>query len=186
MRSRLPLGDFPVAAGDGPAAGGAPAPRASHRELALGFGLGVLLAALFYSTLLFGGSLHGYDWGSHHWNYFDWVRISLTEYRTLPLFMNDAWVTKNFLANAESPSLGPLVPLLFFLPTGAYIKLLLVVFSAAGFAGMFFLLRDLGVRREIAGLAAVVFAFNGFFVAHLSVGHAWAMGGQLLPGLVCA
>jgi hypothetical protein len=182
----MPLADFPVAGGEVPVAGRAPAPRASLRELALGFGVGIPLAALFYSTLLFGGSLHGYDWGSHHWNYFDWVRISLTEYRTVPLFMNDAWVTKNFLANAESPSLGPLVPLLFFLPTGAYIKLLLVVFNAAGLAGMFFLLRDLGVRREIAAFGAVVFAFNGFFVSHLSVGHAWAMGGQLLPGLVCA
>ncbi|MDH3211108.1 MAG: hypothetical protein OEM05_01360 [Myxococcales bacterium] len=169
-----------------PATGSAATAGAPLRELAAGFGIGVVVAALFYSPLLFGGALHGYDWSSHHWNYFDWVRVSLSEFRTLPLFMNDAWITKNFLANAESPSLGPLVPLLLFLPTGAYIKLLLVVFSAAGFAGLFFLLRDVAVRREIAGFAALVFAFNGFFVAHLSVGHPWAMGAQLLPGLVCS
>ena len=158
----------------------------STRDLAGSYALGLVVAVIFYATLLFGGSLHGYDWGSHHYNYFDWVRISLTEFHTLPLFMNDAWVTKNFLANAESPILGPLVALLFVLSTGAYIKLLLVLFTAAGFAGMFFLLRDIGVRLEIACFVATVFAFNGFFVSHLSVGHPWVMGGQLLPGLVCS
>jgi len=149
------------------------------------FGLSVAAAALFFCVFLFGGSLHGYDWGSHHYNYFDWVRSSLVRYHTLPLFMNDAWITKNFLANAEAPTLGPLVGLLWILPTGAYIKLLVVVFTAAGLAGTLFLLRDLAVATPVAALAAVVFAFNGFFVAHISVGHHWVMGAQLLPGLLC-
>jgi hypothetical protein len=112
----------------------------------------VAAAALFFGVLLFGGSLHGYDWGSHHYNYFDWVRTSLVQHHTLPLFMNDAWITKNFLANAEAPSLGPLVGLLSILSTGAYIKLLIVVFTAAGLAGMFLLLRDLGVAAPLAAL----------------------------------
>jgi len=36
------------------------------------------------------------------------VRIAFVEHGTLPLYMADAWVTPNFLANAESPSLAPL------------------------------------------------------------------------------
>ncbi len=169
-----------------PPSSGAPQSTPSLRELAGVAALAVAAALIFYSTLLFGGSLNGYDWASHHYNYFDWVRISLTEFGTLPLFMNDAWVTKNFWANAESPTLGPLTPLLLVLPTGAYIKLLLVLFTAAGLTGMYVLVRDLGVRREIAVFAGLVFAFQGFFVAHLCVGHPWAMGGQLLPGLLAA
>ena len=51
--------------------------------------------------------------------------------------------------------LGPLVGLLWILPTGAYIKLLVVVFTAAGLAGTFFLLRDLAVAPPVAALAAV-------------------------------
>jgi hypothetical protein len=155
------------------------------RVAAFVVGLAIVTATLFYSTLLFGGSLRGYDWESHHYHYFDWVRTSLTQFHTLPLFMNRAWITKNFLANAEAPSLGPLVPLLLVLPTDTYIKLLLVAFTAAGLTGMFLLLRDIRVDRAIAGLAAIVFAFNGFFVSHLGVGHHWAMGAQLLPGLLC-
>jgi hypothetical protein len=159
--------------------------RVSRRTLLCVFALALAAAALFHCVLLFGGSLHGYDWGSHHYNYFDWVRTSLVHYHTLPLFMNDAWITKNFLANAEAPTLGPFVGLLWILPTGAYIKLLLVVFTAAGLTGTFFLLRDLEAAPPVAALAALVFAFNGFFVAHVSVGHHWVMGAQLLPGLLC-
>jgi hypothetical protein len=159
--------------------------RVPRRTLLLVVVLAVAAAVLFHGVLLFGGSLHGYDWGSHHYNYFDWVRTSLVQYHTLPLFMNDAWITKNFLANAEAPTLGPLVGLLLILPTGAYIKLLIVVFTAAGLAGMFLLLRDLGVATPLAAFGAVIFAFNGFFVSHVSTGHHWAMGAQLLPGLLC-
>jgi hypothetical protein len=93
-------------------------------------------------------------------------------------------VTKNFLANAESPSLGPLVWLLFLVPTGVYLKLLLVLYTAAGLTGMVLLLRELGVGAAVSLLVSIPFAFGGFFVAHLSVGHPWAMGGQLLPLLL--
>jgi hypothetical protein len=168
-----------------PPSDGVPAAAEPPRVAAFVVGLAILAAVLFYSTLLFGGSLRGYDWESHHYHYFDWVRTSLTQFHTLPLFMNRAWITKNFLANAEAPSLGPLVPLLLVLPTDTYLKLLMVVFTAAGLTGMFLLLRDIRVGREIAGFVAIVFAFNGFFVSHLAVGHHWAMGAQLLPGLLC-
>ncbi|NQZ99603.1 MAG: hypothetical protein HRU01_24095 [Myxococcales bacterium] len=150
----------------------------------------VVLAALavttaFFSTLLFGGSLAGADWASHHFHYFDFARQSLTEHHVLPLYMANAWITPNFLANAEAPQLGPLVPLLFVLSTGVYLKLLIAVFGAAGLVGMFALLRDLRVAAEVAVLGSVVFACNGFFTSHLAVGHPWAMGAWLLPALVC-
>ena len=138
-------------------------------------------AGLFWAPLIFGGSLHGHDWTSHHFGYFDWVRIAMSEYGTLPLYMADAWVTPNFVGNAESPGLGPLAWLLLILPTGVYIKLLIVVFTAAGLAGMFLLLRDLGAHESLAVFGAVAFAFGGFFTSHIAVGHHWAMGGWLLP-----
>jgi hypothetical protein len=159
--------------------------RIPARSFLASFVVAAVAATLFFAPFLFGGALHGYDWGSHHYNYFDWVRVSLVQYHTLPLFMNDAWITKNFLANAEAPSLGPLVGLLWFLPTGAYIKLLLVTFAAIGLVGSYWLLRDLGAAVPIAAFVACTFAFSGFNVAHIGVGHHWAMGAQLLPGLVC-
>ncbi len=163
-----------------------PLPPAPTARWVVACVLGSIVASIgFYSVLLFDGSLHGYDWGSHHFNYFDWVRVSLQDFRTLPLFMNDAWITKNFLANAESPSFSPLSWLLLWMPTDLYLKFLIVLYSTAGIVGMLALLRDIGVDVLVAAPAALMFAFGGFFVSHLSVGHPWAMGGLVLPGLLC-
>lgn len=144
----------------------------------------LVAAALFWLPLCVGGSLRAEDWSSHHFHYFDWVRIALVDHGTLPLYMADAWVTPNFLANAESPSLGPLVWLLAFLPTDAYLKLLIVAHTAVGLLGAFLLVHELGGSRLPAALVAMTFAFGGFFVAHLSMGHHWAMGGMWLPLLL--
>ena len=141
-------------------------------------------AGLFWLPLCVGGALHAEDWSSHHFHYFDWVRTSLVGFGALPLYMADAWITPNFLANAESPSLGPLVWLLAFLPTDAYIKLLIVVHTAVGLLGAFLLVHDLGGARLPAALVATSFAFGGFFVSHLAMGHPWAMGGMWLPLLL--
>ncbi len=166
-----------------PPRGAIPAPL-SLRDGVREAGVALAAAALFWSPLLFGGALGGRDWASHHWHYFDWVRTSLLEHGVLPLYMADAWVTKNFLANAESPCCGPLVALLLVMPTDVYLKLLLVLFSAAGLSGCFRLLRDLGVSAPVAGVSSLPFAFGGFFVSHFCVGHPWALGGYLLPWLV--
>jgi hypothetical protein len=166
-----------------PRGGAAPAPL-SLRDGVRDASVALLAMALFWFPLLSGGGLEARDWASHHWHYSDWVRTALREHGTLPLYMADAWVTKNFLANAESPATGPLVPLLWVLPTDTYLKLLLLLFGAAGLAGCYRLLRDLEVSAPVAAAVSPPFAFGGFFVSHWCVGHPWALGGQLLPWLL--
>jgi hypothetical protein len=167
-----------------PPRGGAPPVAVPVRRLLLTAAAGLVAAAAFWWPLLLGGALHGHDWSSHHYHYFDWVRVSLGEHATLPLYMADAWVTPNFLGNAEAPTLGPLAWLLIVLPTDAYLKLLIVAFCAAGLAGCWWLLRDLGASPPVAALLAVVFSWSGFFASHVAVGHHWALGGWLLPLLL--
>ncbi|MBW2267993.1 MAG: hypothetical protein JRH16_05420 [Deltaproteobacteria bacterium] len=162
---------------------GAPAAMTARSLLVL-YGKCVVAATLFWSPLLLGGGLQGHDWNTHHFHYFDWTRQAFSQYGAFPLFMADAWVTPNFLANAEAPSLGPLVWLLFFLPTGAYVKLLVVATSAFGLAGGWLLARELDAAPPVAALVAAAYAFGGFFASHLAVGHHWAMGAWLLPALV--
>ena len=146
--------------------------------------LSLAAAPLFWLPLCLGGALRAGDWSSHHFHYFDWVRTALVGHGTLPLYMADAWVTPNFLANAEAPSLGPLVWLLAWLETDAYLKVLIVAHTALGLFGAFLLAHDLGAERLPAALVAVIFAFGGFFVSHLAMGHHWAMGGMWLPLLL--
>jgi hypothetical protein len=159
-------------------------PRVPAGLVARAAGASLAAAVLFWSPLLLGGALRAGDWSTHHFHYFDWVRIALVEHGTLPFYMADAWVTPNFLANAESPSLGPLVGLLALLPTDAYLKTLLVAHTAVGLLGAFLLLRDLGVAPIPALPLATSFALGGFFVSHLAMGHHWAMGGMWLPLLL--
>jgi len=141
------------------------------------------LALWFHGGLLFGGALHGFDWAIH-WHYYDWTATGLREHGALPLYMRDAWHTPNFVANAQAPISGPLVPLLLWLETDAYLKTLIVLYTAAGLAGGFLLGRDLGARPVLAGLASACYGLGGFFAAHVAVGHHWALGAYLLPVLL--
>lgn len=161
------------------------APRAARPGIARGLLLaaGALLAAATFHGITLGTSALGaYDW-IHHFHYYDWIRIALTRHGTLPLYMGDALHTSHFLANPMAPLLGPLVGSLLFLPTVTYVKTLLVLYCAAGLLGMLALLREAGASWEAALLAAVLFAFNGFFAAHVAVGHFCFFGVWLLPAL---
>jgi len=159
-----------------------PASRTRGARLALLAAATVGLASLFQAGLLFGGSLHHFDWFVH-WHYYDWIRIGLQEHGVLPLFMVDAWHTANFVANAQSPVLGPLVWLLAWLPTELYVKGLVALYTALGALGGFALARELGARPAVAACAAVLWTCGGFFAAHVAVGHHWSLGGYWLPWL---
>jgi len=160
---------------------GRSAPMTSRTTLLVALGAGALV--LFsLGILLLTAPRYVYDWRDHFY-YYDWIRHSLLRWHVLPLYMADALHTTNFFANPQSP-FGPLVGLLLLLPTAIYIKLLIFVYATAGVLGMFALLHDHGVQPEVAVLAGVVFAFNGFFASHLAVGHHWTLGVYALPALL--
>lgn len=147
-------------------------------------GFGALLASgLLFSVLLFGGALSGYDW-SVNFQYYDWIRTSLTQHGTLPLFMADALHSQDLLANPQSPILGPLIWLLLFVSAQTYIKLLILVYSTCGVLATLYLVRDLGAGLPVGIFCALLFAFNGFMVSHLSIGHHMMLGLYLLPALL--
>lgn len=141
------------------------------------------VVALFFHPLLARNPLAGFDWFMSG-TYYDWARTAFTEYGAFPLYMAGAPHSFNLIANPQSPVLSPLIGLLFFLPIGTYLKVLLVTYATLGLIGMVALLREHGAAPEIAALAGVVFAFNGFFVAHFAVGHPFVLGAYLLPALL--
>ncbi|MGH0033395.1 MAG: hypothetical protein ACQGVK_00050 [Myxococcota bacterium] len=159
--------------------------RARWLDAALPVVSALALAALFQGGLLFEGPLRQLDWDVHY-HYYDWIHIGLVRHGTLPLFMADAWHTPNFVANAQSPVLGPLVGLLGLLETDTYIKLLIWLYTSVGLLGGYWLARDLGARAPVAAVTSVTWAMSGFFAAHLSVGHHWSLGAYLVPLLLFA
>jgi hypothetical protein len=145
--------------------------------------LGALGVLLFERVLLFGGPLRGSDWAAHL-PYYDWIRTSLRLYGTYPLYFPTALHTPNFVANAQSPLFGPLVPLLAILPAAVYVKLLVTCWLTLGMVGVWLWLRARDVDVGLAAAVAALFVFNGYFSAHLAVGHHWALGSLALPMLL--
>jgi hypothetical protein len=141
------------------------------------------VVAWFFNSFLARNPLVGFDWFINR-TYYDWARTAFTEYGTFPLYMAGAPQSFNLIANPQSPVLSPLIWLLVFLPTGTYLEILLVTYATLGLIGMVALLREHGVGPEIAAFAGVVFTFNGFFVAHVAVGHPFVLGLYLLPALL--
>ncbi len=141
------------------------------------------VVALFFHSILARNPLAGFDW-SVNTAYYDWTRTVFTEYGTFPLYMAEAEHSSNLIANPQSPVLSPLIWLLVLLPTGTYIKLLLVTYATLGLIGMVALVREHGVGPEIAFFTGVVFTFNGFFLAHFAAGHPFFVGAYLLPILL--
>ena len=140
----------------------------------------IVLTVLFYQTILFEGWLARGDW-SMNCDYYHWIRISFTEFETVPFFLYRAGHSQNLVANPESPLFGPLVWLLLFVSADTYVRLLIVLYTSAGLLGTFYLARDLGVSAPIAALCAVLVSLNGFVVAQLGVGHHMILGFGLLP-----
>ena len=92
-------------------------------------------------------------------------------------------MTPNFLANAESPLLGPLDAAAALLDTDSHLKLLIVLYTAAGLAAAAALARsrcrrDRGARRACSA--------SGASSRPIWRRGSLALGTQLLPGLVCA
>ena len=141
------------------------------------------VVAWFFHPILSRDSLAGFDWPINL-AYYDWTRTSFTEYGAFPLYMAGAPHSFNLIANPQSPVLSPLIGLLLLLPAGTYVKLLLVTYATLGLIGMIALVREHGVAPEIACFTGVVFAFNGFFLAHFAVGHPFFVAVYLLPVLL--
>jgi hypothetical protein len=140
----------------------------------------VLSLLFFYRIIITLEPFGMYDWYNHY-DYYDWIKQCLVRFGQIPLYMPDAMHTPDFLANAQTPLLGPLVWLLLIVSTTSYLKILIVFYSAVGIAGMYLLLRDWKVCPALAILYGIAFAFNGFFQTHIAVGHHWVLGLFLLP-----
>ena len=166
----------------------APNARASagarHRAIAIVIALPLVAAALvaYHRKLMFGGSLDALDW-QQHYHFFEWIHRSLHDYGQLPLYLPRQYQTWSYSLAwlPESPILNPLVWLLYFMSTQAYLKLLFILHATVGVLGAFFLARNLGARPLLAALLAAIFGLQGFALSHYIVGHYYVLGVYLWP-----
>ncbi|MEZ4356274.1 MAG: hypothetical protein R3F16_21785 [Myxococcota bacterium] len=88
------------------------------------------------------------------------------------------------LANPESRVLAPSFPIVLGFGAVVGLKLEIVLHLLLALIGMHALLRHVGVSPVAATAGSFVFAFDGWIVVHLTVGHVWALNAAYVPWLV--
>jgi hypothetical protein len=103
---------------------------------------------------------------------------------TLPLYVVNTHplnhITDQFLAIPDQV-LSPQVLLLPFLSLGQFVLLDVLLLYALGFLGLLWLQRKFSLSALPFGILFILFNFNGYILAHLSVGHLTWAGYFLMP-----
>jgi hypothetical protein len=159
-------------------------PRAALHEATLAaiFGLGVLhwLYLFGYLTPGFAGmSFNVADWPKEV-RYYVALQQAVTDGR-IPYYVSKSiQETRKFLANPEVPW-SPDLLLLQFVGIEVFLVLKVLLWYAAGFAGLVLIRRRYALSLLPFTLLFLLFAFNGHIVAHLAIGHSMWTGYFLLP-----
>jgi hypothetical protein len=158
--------------------------RAVLDEAALAalFGLGVLhwLYVFGFLTPGFAGMTFTVaDWPKEV-RYYVALQQAVTDGR-IPYYVSKSiQETRKFLANPEVPW-SPDVLLLRFCALDVFLALKVIVWYAAGFAGLILIRRRYGLGLLPFTFLFLLFSFNGHIVAHLAIGHSMWTGYFLLP-----
>jgi hypothetical protein len=146
------------------------------------FGLGVLhwLFVFGFLTPGFAGmSFTVADWPKEV-RYYAALQQALVEGR-IPWYVSKSiQETRKFLANPEVPW-SPDLLLLRFVGIEVFLVLKVLVWYAAGFAGLVLVRRRYGLSLLPFAFLFLLFAANGHIVAHLGIGHSMWTGYFLLP-----
>ena len=152
----------------------------------------ILLAGLFLVVFLVDTHKGMYDWGKEM-SYFNVIKISLTQYHSLPLFWWNPQgyggypaisVSSFFLANPETFSFSPFVLLLFWLDTLFFMKLLVCAFCVIGIMGILKLSSKLNWQDGQRRIFLALFLFSPIIIQHIAIGYFPWINLYLFPWLM--
>ncbi len=150
------------------------------------------LAALLMLVFLLDARVGIYDWAKEI-AYFDYIRISLVRFHTLPLFWwnPQAFIdypaigqSAFFIANPETFVFSPFILLLFLFDTILFMKILVLLFFAIGVVGLFALRRQLQWRDDQFRIFIALFLFSPIIIQHVSIGYFPWLNIYLFPWLL--
>jgi len=133
-----------------------------------------------------------YDWGKEI-AYFNFIKTSLTQYHSLPLFWWNSQgygaypaisVSSFFLANPETYALSPFIFLLYWMDTLVFMKLLAGLFCGLGILGILKLGQKLQWKPNQQRIFAALFLFSPIVVQHLAIGYFPWLNIYLFPWLL--
>jgi len=135
--------------------------------LILAFGaIGVFSKVLFSNASLFGS-----DFVLYFLPVKQFIRHSITTRGALPFWNPFQFSGTPFIANIQAAMFYPLGFLFYLMPADHAYLWTVILHCFMGSAFMYAFVRDLDVTRCGALLSALVFMYNGYFMAHLYAGH---------------
>ena len=114
------------------------------------------------------GSTDDWRWFTFHWSV---SRHTVLEHGQLPVWNPYHCGGNVHLANPQTQYLSPLAWPGLLLGVNLGLKLFILVHLLLGFAGCWWLARDLGLRPWPAALPAALFAGSGYLFMHVGGGH---------------
>lgn len=132
----------------------------------------ILSVLIFFGKILLSGSpLFGSDFvlQFYPWKKFIYDRVSL--HGALPAWNPYIFSGTPFIANIQASMFYPLGFLFYVMPTEYAYGYTIIIHCVLGLLFMYLFLRSLSVNEAGAFLSAIIFIYNGFFMAHLYAGH---------------
>ena len=132
----------------------------------------IISVVLFFSKIIISGNpLYGSDFALqfYQWKKFiyDYIRI----HGALPLWNPYLFSGTPFIANIQASMFYPLGFLYYLVPPESAYGYSTIIHCMLGSIFMYAFMRTLSVSRGGSFFSAIIFTFNGFFMAHLYAGH---------------
>jgi len=133
--------------------------------------LGTLVLVFFGRVIYSGQTLFGSDFVLYFYSVKKFVREYVLTNGTLPLWNPFQFSGTPFISNIQASMFYPMGLLFYVMPTETAYVWTVVIHCIFGSIFMYLFARTLSTNRAGSLLAAVIFTFNGYFMAHLYAGH---------------
>jgi hypothetical protein len=144
--------------------------RLSAAAIVLGAAF-LLLSGLRSGALPFTPNARFSDAATSHWPAALWLRQSVLERGTFPLWRDTIMAGQPFAANPLNKTAYPLQWLALLFPPALHLDLMIVLHLLLAGWSMYRWTRSLGLRRDAAALSALSYGLAPRVVGHLGAGH---------------
>ena len=132
----------------------------------------IVSVSIFFSQVICSAKpLFGSDFVLYFHPVKKFIRDYVMTHTTIPLWNPHQFSGTPLIANIQAAMFYPLGFLFYVMPTEYAYGYTIILHCILGAIFMYAFARSLTINKAGAFLAAIVFTFNGFFIAHLYAGH---------------
>lgn len=133
--------------------------------------LAISVVVLFGRVVFSDNSLFGSDFELYFYPVKKFAHDYFVKHGSFPLWNPYLFSGTPFIGNIQASMFYPLGILFYIMPVEYAYVYTVIIHCVVGSVSMYIFMRSLSVNKTGAFLAAVIFTYNGFFMAHLYAGH---------------